>query len=310
MADHITIPLLNPLNIVDRERVLPEGYNFKHFDAWMSYEQILPYEQGKCYAQKWQNSDIIVCQFKASFDPINVKIFDSTGKEILSQQFQVVANLNGNYYLQTQISLNTLDEGYYYVVFYCGADPVQKILDAEIIHVKQYHPGTILLKYSNSFNNNIFWESVTEMMFRIDGVVKYDKPVSTRTIYTDQPGSAKTVKGSSARKFKLFMGNQVGMPDWYADKVDEIFDQTDVTIDGKGFSAAGGSEMNPNRIERYAWAQWNMDILETNNSREKRFESNGLQEDNVALSYTTTSKLFGPIDGDANDNTIQISEIT
>lgn len=308
MADIVTIPILNPLNPVDRDRELPLNYNFKHFDEWLSNEQKLEFEQGKCYFQKWQTSDIIYYQFSSPFDPAFLKVINSQGVEVINLQFDVVGSIREKIYLQAAVALDTLDEGYYKVVVLVG-DPVRKIIDHEIIHVKENHPGTILLKYSNKRNNTILWEHIEEMMFRIDAVIKYDKTVSARTSYTDQPRNASTVKGMPYRKFKMYIGQYGGVPDWQPDKIEEIFDQTDVTADGKGFSAPV-SEMNVNRLERYAWAQWNMDLLETNNSREKRFSSAGLQDENISLSYTTTSKLFGSLDGETNDNTIEIYEIT
>jgi len=309
MADNVTIPILNPLNGVDRDRELPLIYNFKHFDAWMSHEQKLQYEQGKCYAQKWQTSDIIHYQYHASFDPGYLKVITMTGVEVINLQFDAVAMILDQVYLQASCALNTLSEGFYRIVVLTG-DPVQKIIDHEVIHVKENHPGTLLIKYRHKKNNTILWEFMPEMMIRIEGIIKYDKTVSNRTGFIDQPANSRTTKGVAWRKFKMFIGQEVGVPDWYPDKIEEIFNQSDVTIDGKGFAAPVGAEMTVNRIERYAWAQWNMDLRETNNSREKRFESTGLQELNVALSYTTTSKLFGPVDGDANDNTIDIYEIT
>jgi len=75
-SNYIEIPTLSPLNFVDKNRVLPANYHFKHFDAWKSDEQILPLYQAFKYEQKWQKNDIIILPAKSNFGPINVRIYN------------------------------------------------------------------------------------------------------------------------------------------------------------------------------------------------------------------------------------------
>jgi len=59
----------------------------------------------------------------------------------------------------------------------------------------------------------------------------------------------------------------------------------------------------------YSFAGWSLDIAETTNRRAKRFESTGIIEKKVVIDYFAESKLFGPIDGNAENTDYFISNI-
>lgn len=304
----IDIPLMNPFNFVDKNRSLPANYNFKHFDGWTDREQQLTFETAKCYKQPWQNDDIAPLQFRANFSPIRLQVRKSTGEIVLSQVMSVVATLGDVIYFQDQIAFDSFTEGDY-VLEVLGGDPVLITLQSEKFNVKQEQCGTLLIKFGNRFNNSILWEFREYMNFRVNGVIPYEEPISVRTVYIDQPGSAQTVKGDAARAFKLYVGCNGGMPKWVLDHLDEIVDQTDVTYDGKGFAPVPGSKWNTKKIERYPWAQWNLDMRETSNKRFKRFQIDGQQDKKVVVEYIVEARLFGPVYGQANDNTYTINTL-
>lgn len=301
--------ILNPFNFVDKNRVLPLNYNFKHFDGWTDREQQLPFETAKCYKQLWQNDDIAFLQFRANFSPIRLQVRKSTGQIVLSQLMTAITTIGDDIYFQDQIAFDFFDEGDYRLEI-LGGDPVIITMQSEIFNVKAEQAGTLLLKYSNSFNNNILWEIRDYMLFRVNGVIPYEEPISVRTVYIDQPGSAQTVKGDAARKFVFYVGCNGGMPKWVIDKLDEIVDQNNVEYDGKGFAPVPGSTWNTKKIERYPWAQWNLDMRETSNKRFKRFTGTGQQDKKVVIDYIVEGKLFGPIFGSANDNTFTINQVS
>lgn len=306
---YISIPILNPINIVDNNRVLIPNYNFKHFDPWKSNEQILQYETKKCYHQKWQIDDILYLQFEADFSPIRLQVRDYKGLVVLSQEMSILATIGTKYYFEASIAFDSFNEGVY-TLDVLGGDPVLITLVSEPFEIKEEWPGTLLVKYQNSFNNNILWETGIYMLFRVDGVIPYEQPVSHRTVYIDQPGAAQTVKGDAARKFKLYIGCDGGFPPWVIDKMDEIIDQNIVEYDGKGFAPVPGADWNTKKIERYPWAQWNIEMRETVNRRAKIFEITGLQGKKLVQEVFVEGKLFGPSYGQANDNTYTINTIS
>lgn len=309
---YVEIPLVAPIQLVDKNRTLDPSYHIKHFDAWLAEEQLLENETAQCWHQPWQKKDIVFMQLISSFGPIRVSLRNSRGVEVLQQQMQQVGSGGGfgRTYWQNQISLESFPEGFYKVYYYFG-DPVQIILEGEVWDVRDDHPGTILMKYSNNFNNQVFWESGIYMTLRVDGVVAEYLPVPApgRTVYVDQPGRAKTVRGGSARQFQAIYGNRIGVPPWVADKLEEIYNQNNLQIDGKAFSADAGAKLAPKRIDRYGLAQWSIDIREADASRVKRFTSTGILEQKFVEDVVVDGKLFGALGGSSNDNTYVVLSV-
>ena len=186
-----------------------------------------------------------------------------------------------------------------------------QVLQSEVLDVREEHEDTILFRYSNSFNNNIIWETGISITIRMSGAVPYDSPASVRTVYRDQPLSVQTVKGDAARKFKLYIGCDGGDPEYFIDKVDEILDQDNVAIDGKGFAPLPGADLSSKKSDRYPYAQWSIDLGETNNRRVKHFTTDGLAQQKYAMDFVIETKLFGPLSpgNPASDNTATITFI-
>lgn len=307
---YIEIPNLCPLNFVDANRALPANYHFKHFDAWKASEQLLSFEMAPAYKQKWQKNDVIIIPAKANLSPINIFFYNEDGFEQYSTGMTDVGVVGDDTYWRASISLADFPEGCYTVKLIAGEGDNKIELEAEKILVKESHEDTLLFKYSNSFNNQVFWEGVSYITLRVEGAISEYTPIGTRVVYTDQPNNAKTVKGTSARQFKLYVGGPEGVPNFIADKIQDIFDQNSVEIDGKGFSALNdGAKLSAKREEFYGFSGWSLDITETVNRRAKRFEIEGLIDKKVTIDYIVEGKLFGPIDGNANDNTYYIKDI-
>lgn len=299
----LKVPTLNPFNFVDLNREQATAYNFKHFDSWTTSEQVLLFEKGRCYAQKWQITDAPKIQFIADFSPIRLQIRAKSGLIVWQSVMDVKTTISSDIYFEDQIIFSGLDDGYYVLEVLAG-DPALITLQSEPFHLQQKQEGTLLFKYSHPSNNNILWETGIEMIFRVDGIIPFDRPDSSRTVYVDQKANMKTVKGDPYRVFRLFVGNtNAGIPNWQIDKLEEIIDQANLEIDGKGFAPVSGANWTAKKVDRYPYHQWSIEMRETNNRRSKLFEVSGLQEKKVIIEYIVESKLFGPIEGDAATNT-------
>jgi hypothetical protein len=306
--NYIEISNLNPLNFIDVNRSMPANYHFKHFDKWTSREQILPFETAPSFHQKWQKDDIIYLQVKTNFGPVVAYILDENGVVIGDFVFDQVGAVGSDIYREANIALDGLATGCYKIKITAG-DPVQTTLESECFFVADSHPDTLLFKYQNAFNNEVFYESGIYYLIRLDGCISDFVPTGTRVVYIDQPQNSKTVKGVSSRQFKLYIGGPEGCPNYIADKIQRIFDQTSVEIDGVGFSAIEGAKLTPKRQEEYAFAGWSLDISPTVNRGSKIFTSTGIQDRKIIMDVSVNTKLFGPIVGNANDNTITINEL-
>lgn len=308
MADnYIKVADLNPLNFVDANRSLPANYHFKHFDKWKTSEQLLPFEVAPGYSQKWQQDDIINLQVMANFGPVNVYVIDSDGIAVITQAMNIVATVVNDNYFECSIALTGLT-GCYKVRITAG-DPVQTTLESESFSVAATQPETLLYKYSNNFNNDIYFQSGIYFNLRVEGCLSDFVPSGNRVVYLDQPQNSKTVKGVSSRQFKLYIGSSEGVPDYIADKIQKIFDLNNVDIDGVGFSAIEGAKLTPKREEQYQYAGWSLDVSPTINRGGKIFTSTGIQDKKIIMEVFANNKLFGPIGTPVNDNTIIITEL-
>lgn len=310
---YIEISHLCPLWPVDKNRELPVNYHFKHFDAWKSYEQFMEMETGPFKPQKWQNSDIIFLQVMSDISPIQVKVRNIFTKQVVvTHQMTQVAFLNNVGYFQDQIALDNtgiFPDALYRVEFY-GGDPIQIKLECEEMYVKECHPNTMLVKYSNSFNDLAFlWETMAYVLFRFDGVIPTEETKSARTGYIDQVYAGKTVKGRAYREAILSIGTQGGSPKWQVDKMSDILNCTSTVFDGKPFSVLPGADFEMKKIKDYPYWQGNMRMLEFLNRRAKRFEGSGIVEEAWATDYSIEGSLFGPIAGSANDNSYLIDKV-
>lgn len=308
---YIEVPILNPCNVVDKRRSLPAPYNFKHFDAWLGDEQVLPLETWSKDIQIWEFTDIFRVQVYADISPVRLRIRNERGAVVLQQIMDQVGIIAGKVYYQAQVAFDDpvfAEGGYFLPEMYAGDG---EIISTEftIWDVREKHYGSMLFRYGNLFNNDIIWEWREYMEFRTHAVIPYDSPGSVRTGYVDQPGAQVTVKGTSFRKFKLYIGQFGGLYPWQIDKMDDIINQNNFTSDGKPFAAVSGAAWSTKKIDRYPRAQWNIDMRETVNRRARRFEATGLQEKKVVIDYAVSLKLFGPTKGSANDNSIFISHI-
>lgn len=311
---YIESSILNPANFVDKNRDLDPHYNFKHFDEWTDREQQLKHMTKLCYKQKWQLDDIAKFQFKSDFTPIKMQVRDLDSKQIVLEQVSSILKVIGSdIYTQNQIAFDdgNFEEDGNYQFEVIGGDPGIITLISEPFQVKTEWCDTLLYKYWNNTNQSVYlWEIQDYVTFRCEGVIVFKTPASVRTVYTDQPQDQVTVKGDPYRVFDMYVGHEGGFPNWVVDKLEEIIDQNNLEIDGKPFAPNTGANWSKKNIERYPWAEWNIEMREGVNRRAKRFEITGLQEKKVVEEFYVEGKLFGPIYGAANDNSYTINTVS
>ena len=304
--NRVKISNLVPLNFVSQDRTLSPSYHFKHFDKWTSGEQIIrPFYSSDNYYQKWQSNDIIFLQVESTLDPLVVELVNESGDMVVSQVMDLATTINGKYYFQSQLAL-TGHEGIFSVRILAPGFP---IIESEKFCVKESQENTILYKYSHDRNTDVAFETGIYFTMRVEGALIGYTPISRRTTYNDQTSNIKTVTGQSSRQFTNIIGGSLGVPDYIADKIIDIFNLNNVQIDGKYFTAAEGAKLEPKREDIVSFAGWTIDVAESYTRRNKVFEADGLIEQKIIIDYTVEGKLFGPVKGPSNDNTYTINEI-
>lgn len=310
---YVEISNLCPLNFVDKARVLGPNYNFKHMDAWLTDERRLPFMYAPKTHHKWENGDIIFLQIKCDFDPALFRLVDENGFQIIDINMTIIKQVGADFYMFGAMSLTDVAKGCYRAELHMGNydDPDHLVLESEELLIAPKWPGTLLIKYSHHLNtNDSIFENNLYYLLRVEGYLYELDFIGNRVVYIDNPFNAKTVKGRSARLWKLFLGNGAGVPDCIPDKIQDIMDLSSVDYDGLGLSAAdSGQKLEAIREDNVSNAAWTIVLRETTNRRAKRFDGTGIVLRRVVIDYIVEGKLFGPTRGSANDNTYTINEI-
>lgn len=312
MASNILdISLLNPVKFREKGYVNPLPYNFKYLDQWNFGQTIPDFYNKKKYYQPWQKNDIIYLQFLSNYSPLQLTLIDCNNQQVDSFAMTYIPTSiegSGQKVYQASIALNGYQEGVYQLRLDAGS-PVIETQESEWFQIKTLWANTIKFEYSNNENDfDVAFETLIKFGFRVHGGPTEFQPASDKTIFIDQVRNAKQLLSRSFYTYKLLIGDAGGVPDYMAQIVNEIFNCSDVFIDGHQFTATDGKM---SRVGDFAnpLAGWSMDIREADKRSSRRTVTDG--NGNVASSvvYQLENKGFGAISGPAGSNVLQITKV-
>lgn len=311
MSNIIDISIMSPIRWLKCSFAQLPQYNMVHFDEdW--YTRVIPqFYDIKNYAQKWQKNDIIRHQFQSTYDPIRLEVYNCKGVKITDFVATTVPTLIStsifNVY-QVEQALNTLAEGYYFLVLKIGSSEEPRFI-SECLDIRTIHPTTRLFQFKNSYNRqSMIFENDFEPMFRCEASVEQFLPMSDDQIYIDQSRNATAVSSYPFRAWKLLIGGTFGVPDWIIDKLSRMMGCDSFKIDGKLYSKTPTAKWEVKREQLYPWSGWAIDIQEAKNKSAIRFDEDNVNtpEDEILISYNFNTGGFGDYNGDAATNLIQI----
>lgn len=308
----LDISILCPIKFRQRGYVNPLPYNWKYFDDWNFPDTIKPWEEQVCYCHPWQKNDIIYIPILSNYAPHNITVVDENQVQIPGATF--VANYiptsiegTGQKFYLVSIALNAYNDGAVQVWFDAGS-PVLVELESEWLYIKDLHENTILLKYSHNENDfDIPFETGVELMFRIFGGLTEFKPAADRTVFIDQTRSAVQLSSKAYYTQKLLIGDARGVPDWVIERVNQIFQCSYVSIDGRQYVANDGASFDPNREENYPMSGWGIEVRPADQKNRKRYEADGNSNNPTTVVYNIEGDEFGAITGPGSSNIIQIA---
>lgn len=260
--------------------VFPSNYNHRHIDDDFAYRSLKSWESKTCYFQPWQQSDVIVLQWVGqefaiggTINPYYVRIIDSKGKVIKSQQPTTPGLLGSDTLYNIKFGLWDVPEGRYYVQlkFQGYFSDLDTYMISEPIHVKQYHEDTMLLEGKNSFNDQgVIWAyDQLQMQLRVHCALIELAPQNKSNVYNNQPMDATLISAIPYREFQLVFGqNGEYLPDWFGDKLNRFMSCDKLLIDGKGFTRKQGATLEPKRIEGYPLSKWSIPVNEASSAND------------------------------------------
>lgn len=296
---------LSPIQFVPINEVKPGKYNTYNRKLFLFKDQIARWanQDGYCYPVQTvgtdpdnPDADRITLQFIThSLDPLTYTIYRNDLSIYLGPTNLDTINApyptNPKILWQKYIDTTGWESGCKFIVI---SAPTGEQWQSECLDVQEQHPDTVLVEFHNTFNTQdfIFWSDVPFVgWFRFRG--GFDNsfiPKSTGKEYIDQPQNAYYLNEIPYQLANLYA---VGLPDEWAYKLSNYLRLDTTNIDGDGFIANPGEEMErvftigaPKKI-------WNQAIRPRSNKFSK-IVNGGIIDTDVALMISTDARDWGP----------------
>lgn len=229
------------------------------------------------YFQPYQQGDKITLQWLGHTDYVLgptvayvVRIVDCEGN-IIKQQDATLGSAVGSLYIrEVEMLLYDVPEGQYFVQIH----KVGLVTDydffaiSEGIEVKEYHPNTMLFRYSHTKNAyGIFWETGIEMWIRLHANFTEIQPGSKFNVYEDQPLNLTMLSGVKFRDKQLSFGvDTMPKPEFLIDRVEEILLCDTLYIDHQLHTRTEGSKIDLGRVDKNPLVTANIIMREKENN--------------------------------------------
>ena len=237
----MTPSLLLPLCFVDTANIN------NGFDGNFANAQLQDWQSSQCYFQKWKFSDSLRLQLISDEELDDLIIYNLDGSVADTVIWEVL-----------ELSLPSFPDFSIYEIDYSFANLSagkyiiqQNQFEAEPIEVAQDFPDTILLTYKHSQNDySVVFSAGFEMMFRVEGWIGNYKPKNERDVYPDQRRNLTQLNSVAYRQFSLYIGYKWGVHQKFLDKVNQITQCDQLSIDGVGYQPLSDADFEvENNIE-------------------------------------------------------------
>lgn len=248
--------LLLPLRFVDTSKIDDS------FDGNFSNEQAPEWKLGeKCYLQKYQRNDRLVLQLISDEVLSDLKILDQYERVVLLISWTTSEIILEGYpdfvIYEIDYDLNGLQEGIYIVQ--------QDNLEAEAIDLRNSHPNTLRITYNNSENDkDVVFDTGIIFQMRVEAWIGNYVPKNQRDVYLNQEYSPTQLKSIAHRQFTLYVGFQVGVPEWVLDKVNIITQCDEVLYNNIKYQPIQDAEFEKLEEELTTFIGGTIDIEPTN----------------------------------------------
>jgi len=290
------IAILNPLRFIDTSNIN------NSFDGNFAVDQVLSYQNPKCYFQKWQVSDVLRLQIVSDFEPTDLLFRDIVTDAIIgtaswSEKPTVIVGQTFKVY-ELEFEFITLPVGKYYTEFsYTDENDDEHLIMSEPICVSQTQENTLLLQYKNSVNDlDVIFETGIVFNFRVESAIKDYSPGNNRAIYVDQSVNSTLLSATPFRKFKFYLGYRVGLPPWVIDKVNFIQSVDQVKYNNIYYQIVEGSDYEISTNDDNSFAGASIDIQPANNNFTKYKTVPSEDEDNIFYPMAQRSDHFNKSD--------------
>lgn len=304
MERKVTFSPLNQYRFIPLDEILPDKYNNRPFDRALYTEIQEHFSTKSVYAQKVQKTDACRIQIKTSQNTFPPRLYIyKCGGELEAGPFDLTHFPIGliedgiEQYIQIYKDVHFwVDyEGLFYLVIECRFDEDNDgVVDytdwfvSEPILVKERHPKTLLLEYSNSTNKDgiIFQQTKQKFGLRVEGAVLNLQPKVNRVTFVDQGENSVQLSATAYRSWMHIYGFSRGIPAWMIDKLNHIHACDSVYSEGVGVTPLEGSVLKyEQQDDTYGLSQVSIELGEKNNTAGFEYTKGGIPMFDNALTF-------------------------
>lgn len=222
MANTAILSQANPIRFIDTTRTN------KSFYGDFAVNQVLDYQDRRCYFQKWQHDNTLRLQFSSDFVPGYLEIHDIYTNELITSVpwIEKTTSIVGQTFKVYEIEYAFVDlpTGKYYLLFsYNDQDNIPRPQQSEGIDVRDEQPNTINIRYKHTRNKlDIVFDTGIEFEFRVEGAIKNFLPDNTRDTFEDQDQELTLLDATPFLAAKFWIGYMSGVPRWVVAKTNII----------------------------------------------------------------------------------------
>lgn len=192
-----------------------------HLDDDWAYARIKSFEQARRYPQRWQVGDTTKLQISSTIPPDSLKVYSCAGVLLTSIAWAEVLTWSGFKVYELTLTLDAQINKTVYL--YQKVELMDTVFEAisEPIQIKTAWPNTNVFEYTNSRNDFGLWyigaagaALGTKFRFRIEaGIMDYE-PDGDTADFIDETHNGELLSATPFDKFKLYIGDAAGVPDW------------------------------------------------------------------------------------------------
>lgn len=235
------------------------------------------------YKQKVQQDDNnLRVQLLSDFVP-TLGLYDCHDKFIKNVAFTNRAIQNATFKVYDAVpDFSDVAEGAYYLkLTYTDENTTVQDLRTSPLNVAADWAGTLLLEYTNTFNDKgvIFVNDDNSLLvfgFRIEASFDEYQPMSDDVDYTDQVHDSEVLNNTPYDNEKLYIGTDQltgGAPDWAIKKMSLIFTLNKVAVDNQYYNRVDGAKFTAVRPDHgvmiggynFRPTYWSIDIIPNQN---------------------------------------------
>lgn len=266
----LSLSLINPLRYT--EIGYSDSYNTKYFDLYQYVDTIRDFEEQVNYFQPFCLDDPLVHQVIGGSiyvpDHIIFSYFDCAGQLVHQQEVEpaftiTYADTGGDIILSVYnntTDLNDLGEGTFYSEIFDGNTTIR----SNKFTVAASQPGTILVKYRNykRYFDAIFEKDENFYFYlRTQGYITHNLPERLSTTYEDQVLNMTALKNVPYNSWS-FITDSGGIPTYMIDLLNHVFGCSELSIDGRLFTAPQDAKWEEKAEEFYPLRGWGIDLRE------------------------------------------------